>query len=262
MRRGSAARATAARPPAGRRRLPRRPPRRRPAGAGAPRASARRPPARLPRGDGRSRSVLRGRRGPFGGGSPGVIVVVAAADQGQAGRANPSLRAGSQHRATADLAVSQGVPVVAHGTFPSVERGRRPPGDGFAKPERTYYDVYGGGANQWFWESSFLHNVDNRGADNLSPLCLSASGVERGEPHPLAPSPSFWMERGDAGRAGFVGAPAGAGAARSLGRPSAPLEPPWSTPGAPLVPPGAPRVPPRAAIPHPVAPLPLPTPPR
>ena len=42
----------------------------------------------------------------------GVIVVVAAADQGQAGRANPSLRAGSQHGAARDLSLSQGGPVV------------------------------------------------------------------------------------------------------------------------------------------------------
>ena len=44
-------------------------------------------------------------------------VVVAAADQGQAGRADAGLGAGAQHRAARDLSVSQGLPIVTHGVI-------------------------------------------------------------------------------------------------------------------------------------------------
>ena len=77
--------------------------------------------ARIPGGDGRGSGLFRGRGGPFGSHGPGVgLVVVAAADQGEAGCSNPSLRAGSQHGATRDLPLSQAGPMVsvAHGTCP------------------------------------------------------------------------------------------------------------------------------------------------
>ena len=81
--------------------------------------------ARLPGGDGRRRGLFRGRRGAFGGHGPGVgLVVVAAADQREAGYTNASLRAGSHHGATRDLSLSQGGPMVpgAHDMFLSGTR--------------------------------------------------------------------------------------------------------------------------------------------
>ena len=55
---------------------------------------------------------------------PGVIVVVAAADQREAGRSNASFGAGSQHGAARDLSLSQTRPIVpvAHHIFPSGSR--------------------------------------------------------------------------------------------------------------------------------------------
>ena len=79
-----------------RRRLPQRQPR-------PPRPRRRRHPQR----GSRSGSLFRGR-----GRAPIVIVVVAAADQGQPGGSNLSLRAGSQHGAARDLSLSQGGPIL------------------------------------------------------------------------------------------------------------------------------------------------------